>query len=72
MDLERFGRLLVGLGLLIVLAGAVLVGLAALGIGRLPGDFSLKRGNMRVYVPLASSMVISVVLTLLLNLFVRR
>lgn len=72
MDLARFGKLLVGVGLLVVLAGAVLVGLAALGVGRLPGDVSIRRGNLRIYVPLASTVVISIVLTILLNLFLRR
>lgn len=72
MDLDRIGRLLVGVGLLVALAGGVLVALGALGIGRLPGDVSIRRGNTRIFVPLASSIVISIVLTLLLNLFLRR
>lgn len=72
MELERLGKVLVGVGLLAVLAGGVLVLLAALGIGRLPGDISIRRGNLRVFVPIASSIVISVVLTVLLNLFLRR
>ncbi len=72
MDLDRIGRLLVGVGLVVALAGGVLVALGALGIGRLPGDISIRRGNTRIFVPLASSIVISIVLTLLLNLFLRR
>lgn len=72
MDLDRFGRLLLAVGLLVVLAGAVLVALASLGIGRLPGDLSVRRGNLRIYIPIASSIVISIVLTVLLNLFLRR
>lgn len=72
MDLDRIGRLLVGVGLLVALAGGVLVALGALGIGRLPGNVSIRRGNTRIFVPLASSIVISIVLTLLLNLFLRR
>jgi hypothetical protein len=38
----------------------------------LPGDFSFKVGNLRVFFPLATSIVLSVVLTLLVNLFFRR
>jgi uncharacterized protein HemY len=63
---------------MIVLAGVVLVlvGLAvwsgALGwFGRLPGDIRIERDSMRIYIPLASMLVISVVLTLLMYLLNR-
>ena len=54
----------------------VLVGLAvwsgALGwFGRLPGDIRIERDSMRIYIPLASMLLISVVLTLLMYLFSR-
>lgn len=65
-------------GPMIVLAGValVLVGLAvwsgALGwFGRLPGDIRIERDSMRIYIPLASMLLISVVLTLLMYLFSR-
>ena len=65
-------------GPVIVLAGValVLVGLAvwsgALGwFGRLPGDIRIERDSMRIYIPLASMLVISVVLTLLMYLLNR-
>jgi hypothetical protein len=41
-------------------------------IGRLPGDLSFERGGVRVYLPLATSFVLSIVLTILLNLWLRR
>jgi hypothetical protein len=44
----------------------------ALRIGRLPGDLRVERGNFRFYFPLATSIVVSVVLSLLLWLFGRR
>jgi hypothetical protein len=56
---------------LLIIAGIVLIaiGLAwlageRLGLGRLPGDFVIERGNVRIYFPLATSILISVVLTL--------
>ena len=65
-------------GPMIVLAGVavVLVGLAvwsgALGwFGRLPGDIRIERDSMRIYIPLASMLLISVVLTLLMYLLNR-
>ena len=65
-------------GPVIVLAGValVLVGLAvwsgALGwFGRLPGDIRIERDSMRIYIPLASMLLISVVLTVLMYLLNR-
>ena len=43
-----------------------------LPIGRLPGDFSYKRGNVSFYFPLVTSILASIILTLLLMLFGRR
>jgi hypothetical protein len=64
------GRLLIIVGLLI--AGAGLLMTLGLPIGRLPGDFSYKRGNFSFYFPLATSILASIILTLLLMLFGRR
>ena len=67
------GRLLIGLGLLLVLAGIVVVLLERVGLGpgRLPGDFAYRGRNVRVYFPLGTSIVISLVLTLVLFLISR-
>jgi hypothetical protein len=64
------------MGKTLVLIG---VGIAALGVavmlgvpfGRLPGDFSVRRGNVSFYFPLATSILLSVLLTLVLALFRR-
>ena len=58
------------------IAGAVLMGIgvllwAGLPLGKLPGDFMFKRGSVSFYFPLATSIVISVVLTLLMMFFRR-
>lgn len=66
------GRTLVVVGLVIAGVGALVWLLGGLGLGRLPGDFSWRRGGTRVYVPIASSIVVSVVLTIVLNLLIRR
>jgi Protein of unknown function (DUF2905) len=66
------GKLLVIVGGLVVLFGLLLmVGGRIPFLGRLPGDFSFSRGNTHVYIPLATGIVISVVLTVVLNLFFR-
>jgi len=64
------GRTLIFIGLLIAGAG-VLISLGV-PIGRLPGDFTVRRGNFSFYFPLATSIVISVLLTVLMMLFGRR
>ena len=64
------GRVLIIVGLLI--AGAGLLMTLGLPIGRLPGDFSYKRGNFSFYFPLATSILASIILTLLMMLFGRR
>ena len=64
------GRTLIVLGLL--LAGVGLLMTIGLPIGRLPGDFTIRRGNFTFYFPLASSIIASVVLTLVMMLIGRR
>jgi hypothetical protein len=67
------GKALVALGLLIALAGVVLMLVGRVPwLGRLPGDIHIERGNFSFYFPLATSLVLSVVLTLLLYLVGRR
>jgi hypothetical protein len=59
-------------GGLIALAGLVMVVGGRLPLGRLPGDISGSRGGVTFYFPLGTSLLLSVVLTLVLNLLVRR
>ena len=68
MDSHDVGRMLVIGGLLVAAVGAVFL----LGGGRLPGDLSFGKGNARVYVPLATCLIVSIVATIVLNLFSRR
>lgn len=61
--------MLLVLGLVIaVVGGIIMVGGRLPFLGSLPGDFSFERGGARVYLPIASSIVVSVVLTVVLNL----
>ena len=71
MSSPSVGPLLIAAGLALALIG-VLVSLGGLGwFGRLPGDIRIERESLRVYIPVASMIVISVVLSLVLYL-VRR
>jgi hypothetical protein len=69
----QFARALMILGVLILVAGGLLY-LAAkinLPLGRLPGDIILQRGNFTCIFPLATSILLSVLLTFLLRLLVK-
>ena len=63
------GKLLIVVGLIILGAGLLII--SGVPVGRLPGDFSFKRGNVTVYFPLATSIIVSLLLTLLLTLLRR-
>jgi Protein of unknown function (DUF2905) len=66
-------KILIAFGLLIALAGVVLVLVGRVPwIGRLPGDIHIQRGNFTFYFPLATSLLLSVVLTLIFYLLGRR
>ena len=63
------GKLLVVVGLIV--AGVGLLVMLGLPVGRLPGDITIKRGNFTFYFPLATSIIASILLTLLLALLRR-
>lgn len=65
------GRFLVILGLVLVAAGLLWPWLSKLGLGRLPGDIVIARDNFTLYVPIVTSLLASVVITLLLWAFNR-
>jgi hypothetical protein len=70
VTLEReLGRFLVVLGLITVLIGLFLSFGGRLGLGHLPGDISINRGNLRIYIPLGTCVLLSLVLTVLFRLF---
>ena len=64
------GRFLILAGL--VIAGAGLLMTLGFPLGRLPGDFSVKRGNFSFYFPLATSILVSLLLTLIMMFFGKR
>ena len=63
------GRTLILIGLAIAGLGLLIV--AGIPLGRLPGDFAVRRGNFSFYFPLATSIVVSIILTLILAFFRR-
>jgi hypothetical protein len=69
----ELGKVLLGLGLLLVVIGAALLIAARFGVplGRLPGDFAYRGKNVSVFFPLGASILISVVLSILLYVISR-
>jgi len=64
-------RWLIILGLVLVLAGLLWPWLTRLGLGRLPGDIVVEREHFRLYVPITTSLLISLALSLILWLLNR-
>lgn len=72
MDAGAIGRGLVYLGVILVVLGGLVVILGKVfDLGNLPGDLVYRGENVRVYVPIGTMIVLSLVLTLLLNLALR-
>jgi hypothetical protein len=72
LTLGGLGRILIWIGGGLLVLGLLLVLIGKIpGLGRLPGDFLIKRENVTIYIPLGTMILVSVVLTLLFNLIAR-
>jgi hypothetical protein len=70
---DGVGRLLILLGVVAIAAGVALLFLPRLPwFGRLPGDIVVQREHVTLYFPLVTSLVISIILTIVVNVFFRR
>jgi hypothetical protein len=66
------GRMLILLGMLLFIVGMVITLAGRIpGLGQLPGDIVIERENFRLYIPLGTMIVVSLLLTLILNLVTR-
>ena len=69
----QIGLMLAAIGVVLVIAGvAVMFADRIPFLGRLPGDINIHGGNWSVHFPIVTCIVLSILLTLLLNLFTRR
>lgn len=74
--MTELGKILLVFGLLMVLLGVVLLAAGTLSgkvpwLGRLPGDIYINRDNWTLYFPLATCIIISIILTVIFSLFRR-
>jgi len=73
IELSSIGRTLITLGLFLVLLGGFFILLGHLPfLARLPGDIAIQRRGVNIYIPLASSLAVSIILTIIVNLLLRR
>lgn len=73
MDISQIGKLVLIVGVALVFLGGVIMLAGRLPwIGQLPGDFHFRRGNTTIYFPLMTMILISIILTIILNLLLRR
>jgi hypothetical protein len=72
VSLEGIGKLLIGGALVLLVLGGIFLLLGRFGLDRLPGDLVFRRGNFTVYAPIGLMILVSIVLTVVLNLFLRR
>jgi uncharacterized membrane protein len=70
-QLEDIARVLLFLGIILFLVAGVLFLVSRLGLGRLPGDIVIQRKNFVFYFPLATSIILSLILTLIFRLLRR-
>ncbi|MGI6413788.1 MAG: DUF2905 domain-containing protein [Syntrophomonadaceae bacterium] len=72
--METIARVIIGLGLIITIMGVIFFLASKLGLGnlRLPGDIIIKKGNFTFFFPVVTCIIISIVLSIILNLFARR
>lgn len=68
---SKMPKFLIVAGIVLIVVGLAWLAGERLGLGRLPGDIAIERENFRLYIPLATSLLVSVVLGLLFWLFSR-
>ena len=71
-EFAPFGRMLILFGALLMMVGLLLTFAGRVHLPRLPGDIYIQKGNFVFYFPLATGLVLSLLLTILLNLFFAR
>jgi Protein of unknown function (DUF2905) len=69
--MPELGRVLIAVGVAILLVGVLLTFVGRIPLGRLPGDIVVQRENVTCAVPLATMLLVSVLLTIVLNVIAR-
>lgn len=69
---ENIGKLLIMMGFILIIFGVIVVFWGKIPfIGKMPGDIMIQKGSLRVFIPLATSLVLSLVITSIINILFR-
>lgn len=71
MPVDRLAKLLLLMGAVLILTGALIWLASKLGLGRLPGDIRIDRGPVTCVFPLMTSLLLSLLLTIIINVIIR-
>jgi hypothetical protein len=72
MNWTEVGRFLIIAGVVVVVVGMIFMVADKVPIGRLPGDLHFGSGRFKIYIPIATSVLLSILITIILNFFSRR
>jgi uncharacterized protein HemY len=67
--MDSFGKLIITIGLILVVLGLIITFGSKLGIGKLPGDIYIDKGNFKFYFPITTSIIISIIISILFKIF---
>lgn len=70
--MESFGKTIIFMGMGMMIFGFLVVLGSKLGFGKFPGDILFKKGNVTFYFPLASSILLSIILSVIFRMFARK
>jgi len=71
MNLQYFAKIIIVLGIGMVILGTLLYFGGRLGLGRLPGDIYMKKGNFTFYFPIVTCILASIIMTIVFSFFRR-
>jgi hypothetical protein len=71
MDLQSIGKLIIVIGIIAIFTGLLMILGKKIGLGKLPGDIYIEKGNLKFYFPITTSIIISIIITIILNLIFR-
>lgn len=69
MNIEYFAKIIIVLGIVMVIFGVLLHIGGRIGIGRLPGDIYMKKGNFTFYFPIVTCILASIIMTIIFSFF---
>ena len=67
-----FGRIIFSFGIMLIIIGGIITLGSKFGLGRLPGDIFIRKGNTTFYFPILTSIIVSIILSVIVNVLFRK